>query len=304
MPDESVGLRGASDRIREAAKWFAVSVAALGAVMAAGSQLTGIGRLAINSGRLWLAVVGAIVAVCGALVILWAVVETMTGRAVSLHSIATVTPRGAEGAVADPTLLGGYPTVHDIETEYLDAVKQRRAAYEDARAQPEAAEKVTAAGLADNRFVAIDQVVSQLLDVVSYQHLTDQWRSTRLRVVIGAAVAAVGLGSFAWAANPPPDATASMAAANVLARPKAGQVRLTPTGISALEEAVGKGCWGAAPTATGPVGQPSSTSSATNVTLRVLVLGQTAAGPDVLVDQTGCNHVRVLLGSEWGTLSE
>jgi hypothetical protein len=45
MTDKAVGLSGASDRIRETAKWFAVSVAALGGVVAAGLQLTDIGKL-------------------------------------------------------------------------------------------------------------------------------------------------------------------------------------------------------------------------------------------------------------------
>ncbi len=302
MSDESTGLQGAADRIRETAKWFAVSVAALGGVVAAGSQLTDIGKLDPASDRMHFAVGAAAVAVAGALVILWAVVNTMTVRAVSLHTTAQKAPSGARNAVTDPTLLAGHPSVSDIETEYLGAVKARRTAYEEARARPGDQDKITVANLADNRFVAIDQVVSQLLDVVSYEHLARRWRNARIGIVIGAVASAVGLGVFAWAANPPPDAAASNAAANVLTTPRQGQVRLTAAGMAALEESVGTSCWtrlsGATP------GPSASNGTGPAVTLQVLVLATTDAGPDVVIEQSGCNVVRVLLGTQWGTLTQ
>jgi hypothetical protein len=302
MTDKSVGLSGASDRIRETAKWFAVSVAALGAVVAAGSQLTDIGKLDLNSGRLWIAVAGAGVAIAGALVILWVVVDTMTGEAVSLHGIATQTPAGAEAAVADPTLLAAFSNVAAVESEYMEAVEGRRTAYDDARAHPGDQDKINVANLADNRFVAIDQVVGPLLNVVSYQHLAHAWKNARIGIVVGAVAAAFGVGVFAWAAHPPPDAAASMAAANVLTAPEQGRVQLTAAGMSALPQSVGAACWSKPPE--GTAGQPSPSGSAAAVTVQVLVLAKTDAGPDVLIDQTGCNQVRVLLGSSWGTLTE
>ena len=45
MADRLGGIRGAADRIRETAKWLTVSLATLGAVLIAGSQLSDIGKL-------------------------------------------------------------------------------------------------------------------------------------------------------------------------------------------------------------------------------------------------------------------
>jgi hypothetical protein len=299
MTDKAVGLSGASDRIRETAKWFAVSVAALGGVVAAGLQLTDIGKLEPFTDRFWLAIGGAALAVAGAITILWVVVSTMTGQAVSLHGIARTTPSGSETAVQDPTLLAAYPNVAAVESEYLEAVTLRQSAYEAARAQPGDVDKVTQAHLADNRFVAIDQVVGPLLEVVSYQHLAHKWKQARFWIVVGAIGATVGLGTFAWAANPPPDAAASTAAANVLTTPKQGRVQFTADGMAALQKSVGTGCWEM------PAKEPADAEAPTpRAPVDVLVLAQTDAGPDIVIDQSGCNRVRVLLGSAWGTLTE
>jgi hypothetical protein len=223
----------------------------------------------------------------------------MTGQAVSLHGIARTTPSGSETAIRDPTLLAAYPNVAAVESEYLEAVRLRRSAYETARAEPGDADKITQAHLADNRFVAIDQVVGPLLEVVSYQHLAHTWKQARLWIVVGAMGATIGLGTFAWAANPPPDAAASTAAANVLTAPKQGQVQLTAVGMAALQKSVGAGCWEMPADESAEAEAPIP-----GATVEVLVLAKTDAGPDIVIDQSGCNRVRVLLGSVWGTLTE
>jgi hypothetical protein len=38
--------------------------------------------------------------------------------------------------------------------------------------------------------------------------------------------------------------------------------------------------------------------------LAVLQLDDAASGPDVLVQEPGCNAVRLVLGSDWGSLSK
>lgn len=287
MAEGGGSLGAASERLRETAKWFAVSVAALGAVAAAGLQLTGLGELPM--GRLFIAAVGAACAVAGALTILWAVVQTLTGEVVSLSSLSVKAPAGAESVVGDETMLGGLADVAAVKKEYLEAVGARRSAYEEVWRDPADGGKVTRANLADTRFVAIDQVVGPLLEVVSYMHLAHSWRAARWRVLIGALLATLGLGIFAWAANPPEAAAASTASPNVVSTPDAGSMRLTAEGMAAVAESVGEGCWG---------------DDATTVTLDVLVLDRTDAGPDVVVDQEGCEPVRVLLGPAWGSLTD
>src|SRR5438045_1301111 len=61
----------AIDRIRDTAKWLTVSLAALGAVLVAGTQLSNLGALDVGSMRFWAAISGAVVAVIGTAVILW-----------------------------------------------------------------------------------------------------------------------------------------------------------------------------------------------------------------------------------------
>src|SRR5512144_1087454 len=88
----SGGLVGAADRIRETAKWLTVSLAAIGGVLVAGTQLSDIGSLEPGSDRFRVAIVAAVVAATGSALVLWATTSTATVSAVSLIDLASNDP--------------------------------------------------------------------------------------------------------------------------------------------------------------------------------------------------------------------
>lgn len=282
MADNASALQTAADRIRETAKWLTVSFAALGAIMVAGSQLSSIGALEVGSDRFSAAVTGGIVATLGALTILLAVAWTATNPAITLQSLAQKPPKGAEDVVSDRSLLEGYDNAEQVEDDYSTALNERKIAFAAHYADPEVVHLKTAAELADARAVHIHAIGSNLVAVASYSALSHRWRVTVRWIVLGALLSAFGLGVFAWAANPPEEAKASTAAANVLATPTPQVVKLTATGIKALQEKLGDNC-----------------KTAENI--NVLVLANTPSGPDVLVETIDCARIRVVMTRAWGT---
>lgn len=63
------------EAIRNVAKWYVAALGAIGAIVLAGSQLSSIGALSLDSARLWLAVAGIVV---GLSAILWAISAVVT----------------------------------------------------------------------------------------------------------------------------------------------------------------------------------------------------------------------------------
>jgi hypothetical protein len=100
-------------------------------------------------------------------------------------------------------------------------------------------------------------------------------------IIVGGLLAAAGIGTYAWSVNPPPAATASEAAPDVLTAPTPEFANLTAAGRAALRDSAGPAC-----DLTHPVA--------------VLGLATTPAGPDLVVDQAGCAPVRFILGPTWG----
>ncbi|MEU7871866.1 hypothetical protein [Dactylosporangium sp. NPDC049140] len=286
MAEESTGLSGAADRLRESAKWVTVSLAAVGGVLVAGLQLSDLGQLEVGSDRFVLAIAGGAVAFAGAVIVLYATSSVLTGSSVSLNSVARRTPAGAGHVVDDPTLLNGHADVAALRTEYLAAVDERRTTLRDHLASPADADRRAKAQAADARAVAVSEVTQALLRVVSYENLAHRWRVAAPWIAVGGALAAAGVGCYAWSANPPAKAVASAAVPNVLTAPAAKRLTLTAQGVEQLGKALGSSC---------DTKQP----------IKVLVLDTTAAGPDVVTDQLPpCARVRFILGADWGTIGD
>ena len=124
-----------------------------------------------------------------------------------------------------------------------------------------------------------------LLSVASYQAVRNDWATCRKRVALGAAVGALGVAVFAYAANPPKDAKGTVASPVLLSTGQAGTLRLTNAGAEAL-------------------GKKLACSAGTSLkVLAVVALGDVNGGQDVLVTQPGCNPVRLVLTSDWGAVS-
>jgi hypothetical protein len=285
MAEPTPPLQGAADRIRETAKWLTVSLGALGTVLVAGSQLSSLGALDPSSGRFVAAIVGAAIAGLGAAAILAATAVTATTPAVSLSTLGPGTPKGVDDVLSDPTLLQGHSSAAELKTDYETALETRAGAFRAYYASPTDSALRSAAETADANAVQLHTLATGLVGAASYANLAYRWRRAAIAVGIGALLAAGGLGCFAWAANPPEDAKASAAAANVLTSPKMQYMQLNERGRTVLRDELGDDC-----DTTQPV--------------QVLVLASTAAGPDLLVDEPDCKAVRLVLTSDWGTVAD
>jgi hypothetical protein len=198
-------LAQANERFRDAAKWLIASSAAVGATLIAGSQLSSIGRLPVGwprdvaGARLWVAVLGAVVALVGVVRIVWAGTLLIPPRLVLIGELADAwdAPPGPLDPVVrffrqHPKYLQGLDTPQAVIDRRQRLVDQLHD--DDAKAAGKRRESISAM---DQRIAAIEQMAN-------HQALrADFGRTLRLMLPAVAAVA-VGMVAFAWAANPPP----------------------------------------------------------------------------------------------------
>lgn len=283
-PSSSGGLDGAADRIRETAKWLTLGLAAIGGVLVAGTQLSDIGQLEQFSPRFWVAAVGGALAIAGCATVLWQTVSIATSQVVTLHSLTGSVTGDVSSVTADPLLLGGYQDPKSIEDAYEKALADRRALYAAYTDNPTSESRERAA-VADAAAVSVSGIAKVLVQVASYTALAERWREARTLVVVGGVAAACGISIFAWAANPPPDVAGSVVTPGTLKGPVPGAASLSAESRGVLAAALGEGC---------RLDEP----------LTVLVLGQTDAGPDILVQQSGCSAIRLVLVPAWGSVRQ
>jgi hypothetical protein len=284
MADALAGIHGAADRIRETAKWLTVSLATAGGVLIAGSQLSNIGKLQPSSSRFMVAVIGGGLAAAATVTILWFAIWVATTPAVSLTTLVTKPPAGLGGILTDRRFLGGNASVTELDDSFEAALNARKAA-EVAYAEKPDVTHEDAAKAANAKVVSLSDTVQSLLAAVTYMRLAYRWRRAGAALLACGVLAAAGIGAFAWAANPPDDVKASMATPSVLTTPETVTVTLTAQGQKALSNALGRHC-------------------AATSTLRALNLGATSAGPDVLIQQQGCNATRFVAVTSWASVQK
>ena len=175
MAETSPGIGGAADRIRETAKWLTVSLAALGGVLIAGSQLSDIGGLQPSSSRFIVALCGGGIAAVAAVTILAFAIWVATTPAVSLKNLATNPPAGLADTLSDPRFLDGRNSVIELDGAYTAALNTRNVAFATLRQQDTGANRVAAAA-ADAEVVSLSDTVTSLLAVVTYMRLAYRWR--------------------------------------------------------------------------------------------------------------------------------
>lgn len=278
------GLEGAADRIRETAKWLTLGLAAVAGVLVAGTQLSDIGQLELFSHRFWVAAAGGALAFAGCATVLWQTISIATTQVVTLHGLTGSVTGDVAAVISDPLLLGGYQDPKSVENAYETALAERRVSYADYVGNPTSGTRERAV-VADAAAVSVSSIAKALVHVASYTALAERWRKARLFVVIGGIVAACGISIFAWAANPPPDVAGSSVTPGTLKSPVPGTANLSAESHVVLASALGKSCQ-------------------LNAPLKVLVLGQTDAGPDILVQESGCAAIRLVLVPAWGSVRQ
>lgn len=211
----------ANGQIRDAAKWLIGSAAAVGAALIAGSQLSSIGALAVGwpttveTTRLWVAVVGAVVGLVSIVYILWTAVKLLPEVHVTIREIVESWDDQANRLLApaithlklNPRYIQGFATPKDLE-EHRDAALRALSAMSDEDTIKEQQDYVRQLDL---RVAAIERRAASKVLLASF-------RIALKRLLYGTAVAAFGILAFAWAANPPavPPPTANLENAHLV----------------------------------------------------------------------------------------
>lgn len=213
-------LQGANDRIRDAAKWLIGSSAAVAAALIAGSQLSSIGKLAVElptsvtGARLWIAVVGAVGGLVAVVYVLWTAVRLLPEVQVTISALVKVWSKKNKPDMAavvtflkeNPWFLQGYNTPGEL----VEARNTLVARLTDDLNEAAAADLQAQIGDYDARIRAVENRASAVALQTSFK--------LALRRLLWATIgAALGILAFAWAANPPaaPTATATLSNANL-----------------------------------------------------------------------------------------
>lgn len=207
MPEEPAAtdaLDTANERLRETAKWLVVSGAAVAAALIAGSQFAGLGQLPLGwptsavTARLWIAVGGAVIGLTAVIYSMWAAVQVLVPASVLIgHIVDAWNDRSGPLAPVcaffrqSPKYLQGFATPAELVDSRNAAVEELTNS--DGSRTAELSERVSDL---DRRIEAVERMADHAL-------ITARFRRCSRRLIASAAVAALGIITFTWAANPP-----------------------------------------------------------------------------------------------------
>jgi hypothetical protein len=148
MADDGAGVVAGAARIRDTAKWLTISLATLGGILVAGSQLSDIGTLKPGTGRFVAAIIGGLVAATAAIIIMWLSILIATSRSITMARLTgeagKAPPKGLGNLLTDQRFLNGRPGICVLNQEFMEALTQRDAVY---KALESTVERVYAANL-------------------------------------------------------------------------------------------------------------------------------------------------------------
>lgn len=248
----------ATTQLREVAKWLIGAFAAVATVMLAGTQLSSLGALSTEDPtRLVVAVSAAVV-----------VVAATTGAIYQLSTVLPLDFSGIHGLVeesreqpmrdvlaADSGYRAGRANVAALLADYEAArLRDRRARHArgalelEVAEAPEPSEQLEARlaravkleELAAAEAKALNANVTALVQMKGYLNVRRRFDSARTAVLWLAALAAAGIITFAWAANPSEAGPAAGAA--IAPRPVEARLVLTPSGVNELGALLGQAC--------------------------------------------------------------
>jgi hypothetical protein len=218
-------FKDANERIRDAGKWLIAASAAVGAILVAGSQLSSIGQLQVGP-RLWAAMVGAVLGLWGVVAAIWTAVRLLLPVQITLRDVQVRWDlwrddlsgiRAWRQRVKMPDVaffkknrvfLGGVDAPKVLEAAYEQAATALKAAQDAPSQQPPRLWKRKTGNPDDLKKLeqAQDRAEANFRLATQYARhhwLAGQFRRMLPRLLFYATTTAVGIGLFAWAANPP-----------------------------------------------------------------------------------------------------
>lgn len=268
-PDPAAEVAAVNKQLRETAKWILTSFAAVAAILVGGLQLSSIGKLTAETpdARVWAALGGIATAALGVAIAVGFMSRVLEP---ALNSLSTVADdvHAADQALAEPMGMTFNDLKGKIDT--LDADVKR------AKAKGTSSPEYRAALEARNKWEPTRQ---DALVLIGAERLRSRYETARKAIVAAVILVVAGVVAFAWGANPPDDEKeaepVTLAEVPVLLN-----VRLSDTGVTALE--IARGC-----------DRPLA---------RVLTLGGKPTEREVVTIPSGrCRAVRFILTPSLGT---
>jgi len=209
-PDvQSVALAGIT-KGREAAKWLVGALAAVAALLVAGTQLSSIGE--VEGWRLAFAALCAVAGLSLLGIALFASFRLMAPIALSIDEIARRTQRGNRN---DPSVrflrenpsvfVGQASDAADLEAKRKDAERELAAALAAHRKTPDDKALEAAAEAAGSRLEQLDAVANSATEFGTYAAFRQRLAVWERTMAVALVVVGLALVGFAWAANPPDD---------------------------------------------------------------------------------------------------
>lgn len=211
LGSDTYGYAAQLETLRSTAKWLIAAPAAVGALLAAGLQLTGVGRLALDSWRLYVALGAAVITLLSIGYVIKVASEVLTREWLTLAAFtdeATGLPQSWGKRIDVTTLraienrlmfsrheLFGHAAVTLAELHRLlqDSNKVLWRPDLDMAARREAAERSN----------ELRQVARTVVQAANYYHVLHLFQQLRVRLAWAGVVGLVGLAVFAYALNPP-----------------------------------------------------------------------------------------------------
>jgi hypothetical protein len=231
-------------QIREVVKWLIAAFAAVGVALAAGSQLSEIGHL--SGWRLVAAGLGIFLVLVGVALAILKAVRVLTPEPISLKELAESSDHSGvrQKVESDPTLLLGHgESVIDIQDERNRQYQEETAAWKKFEADETDKEALRAAERASANRLETDKAVGWLLEFARYSEISQLFNRSLKWMTGAAAVAAVGIGLFAWAAHPE-DKSDETPAPVVAKAPVEVEIDLSDDGKQDLADELGPKCDG------------------------------------------------------------
>ncbi len=271
-------------QIREVTKWLIGGFAAVGVALAAGSQLSDIGHL--DGDRLVVAGLGVVLTLIGIVAAIVYATRVLTPKPVGLGELVAGEKSSATSKriEEEPDLLLGYGTsiagFQKKRRETIAAADTAWKEYEDS----EDNEKLRARAMRTQEDkTRINAAMQWLFSFSRYTETERLFKRSLHAMVVAAAVAALGIVAFAWAAHPEEsEETQGPQAAVVGTAPALVEVDLSHEGKEALADDLGKQCNADA--------------------VEAIAIGGSAESPELVsVPTEDCKLDRFVLTSEVGT---
>ena len=243
-------------QIRDVVKWLIGAFAAVAVVLAAGSQLGEVGSL--SDGRLLAAFGGVLATLLGIALAIYFAAKVLTPSALTLKQMVREekkSPAGKAIAKDSGLLLGHGTSIKEFEQRRNAAVTAEADAWTKFEADEGSSSLEALAVKASKNRERIDEAMVWLISFGRFKETSQLFKAALRAMFAAAAIAALGITGFAWAAHPE-EKKEGNGGALVAKAPSAVTIDLSREGRETVGEEIGRKCDPEAVAAVAVAGEP------------------------------------------------